>query len=61
MTCNVCGKSINEFDMYILNVDGDTACSKKCKERYLKDRDTFFSNISSDDWYKNYMGIEGEI
>lgn len=54
MKCFVCGKEMNEFAMIILNIDGDLACSKRCKDKYDHNKQIFFDNISSDEWWNNW-------
>lgn len=34
LKCFICGNPVNEFDIHVINSDGDLACSKECKDRY---------------------------
>lgn len=62
MKCSQCGK-----DFYgngkLLNADGDFACSAKCEEEYIKERNIFFNEIvhSSEKTKAWLLGDKGKI
>lgn len=56
MKCSYCRKYFYG-EAFILNEDGDFACSKTCEKKYIKDRDHFFNTVIHDDrlmdkWWK---------
>ena len=56
MKCSACNSEIeNEYEMVLLNQDGDFACDKKCEARYEKEKAEFFANIHDDKWYNEYL------
>ena len=44
MKCTQCNKDFHGKGE-LLNADGDFACSVKCKNKYIKERDIFFNTI----------------
>jgi hypothetical protein len=50
MKCAVCDKEVvDESKMVILNVDGDPACSERCRETYIQQMNHFLNDIVQDD------------
>jgi len=49
MSCVQCKQPLKEWDMHMVNADGDFACSIECKKEYEKERDRFFNEIVHDD------------
>jgi hypothetical protein len=52
MRCIQCHKEVDpEWDVgcIFIGCDGDFACSQKCHENYMKEREDFFNNILPDD------------
>jgi len=49
MSCVTCKQPLNEWSMFMVNEDGDFACSTECKQAYEKERARFFNEIVHDD------------
>ena len=56
MSCSQCKGPLPEYDSEVLTIDGDMACSVKCKKAYELERDHFFSTvINNDDLFDKWI------
>jgi len=58
MKCFVCKKEIknDELNAFLISGDGDFACSKKCVDKYEKDKNHFFDvTVKSEKKVENYL------